>query len=67
MGKTILLGTVKGIRNRGRQRKNIKDLTGLEFGESVIEEWDALVRRITKTRPCNIQRLFTPLKKTIFI
>ena len=39
MAKTIKLRTVKGTRRRGRQRKwwvgNLKDYTGLEFGEPV--------------------------------
>ena len=38
LAKTILLGTVKGGRNQGRQRKrwedNIREWTGLEFAES---------------------------------
>ena len=38
LAKTILQGTVKGERRRGRQRKrwedSIREWTGLEFGES---------------------------------
>ena len=38
LAKTILLGTVKGRRRQGRQRKrwedNIREWTGLEFGKS---------------------------------
>ena len=38
MAKTILQGTVKGARMRGRQKKrwedNIKEWTGMEFGNS---------------------------------
>ena len=38
LARTILLGTVKGGRNQGRQRKrwedNIREWTGLEFAES---------------------------------
>ena len=37
MVKTVLQGTVKGIRKRGRQKKrwedNIKERTGMEFGD----------------------------------
>ena len=37
MAKTILQGTVKGARMRGRQKKrledNIKEWTGMEFGD----------------------------------
>ena len=39
MAKTILQGTVKGARRRGRQKKrwedNIKEWTGMEFGDSL--------------------------------
>ena len=39
MAKTILQGTEKGARRRGRQKKrweyNIKELTGMEFGDSL--------------------------------
>ena len=39
MAKTILQGTVKGARRRGRQRKrwedNIKEWTGMGFGDSL--------------------------------
>ena len=54
MTKTILQGTVKGTRKRGRQRKrwedNTKDWTGLEFGESVraVEDREGW-RRIVET------------------
>ena len=38
LAKTILLGTVKGRRRQGRQKKrsedNIREWTGLEFGKS---------------------------------
>ena len=39
MAKTILQGTVKGARRRGRQKKtwedNIKEWTGMDFGDSM--------------------------------
>ena len=39
MAKTLLQGTVKGARRRGRQKKrwedNIKEWTGMEFGDSL--------------------------------
>ena len=39
MAKTILQGTVKGASRRGRQKKrwkdNIKESTGIEFGDSM--------------------------------
>ena len=39
MAKTILQGTVKGARSRGRQKKrwehNIKEWIGMEFGDSL--------------------------------
>ena len=39
MAKTILQGTVKGARRRGRQKKrwedNIKEWTGMGFGDSL--------------------------------
>ena len=52
MAKTILQGTVKGARKRGRQKKrwedNIKEWTGMGFGESLRaaedrEGWKGIV------------------------
>ena len=51
MAKTILQGTVKGARRRGRQKRwegNIKELTGMEFGDSLRaaedrEGWKGIV------------------------
>ena len=52
MAKTILQGTVKGARRRGRQKKrwedNIKEWTGMEFGDSLRaaedrEGWKGIV------------------------
>ena len=52
LAKTILLGTVKGGRRQGRQRKrwedNIREWTGLEFAKSRSavenrEKWRKLV------------------------
>ena len=52
MAKTILQGTVKGARRRGRQKKrwedNIKEWTGIGFGDSLRaaedrEGWKAIV------------------------
>ena len=52
MVKTILQGTVKGARRRGRQKKrwedNIKGWTGMEFGDSLRtaedrEGWKGIV------------------------
>ena len=52
MAKTILQGTVKGARRRGRQKKrwedNIKEWTGMGFGDSLRaaedrEEWKGIV------------------------
>ena len=52
MGKTILHGTVKGARRRGRQKKewedNIKEWTGMGFGDSLRaaedrEGWKGIV------------------------
>ena len=44
MAKTILQGTVKGARRRGRQKKrwedNIKEWTGMGFGDSLREAED---------------------------
>ena len=54
LAKTILQGTVKGGRRRGRQRKrwegNIREWTGLEFGRSQRaaenrEKWRKLVAK----------------------
>ena len=54
MAKTILQGTVRGARRRGRQRKrwedNIKEWTGLDFSESQRaaddrKKWRQLVAR----------------------
>ena len=52
MAKTILQGTVKGTRRRGRQKKswedNIKEWTGMGFGDSLRaaedrEGWKGIV------------------------
>ena len=52
MAKTILQETVKGARRRGRQKKrwedNIKEWTGMEFGDSLRaaedrERWKGIV------------------------
>ena len=52
MAKTILQGTVKGARRRGRQNKrwgdNIRECTGMEFGDSLRaaedrERWKSIV------------------------
>ena len=52
MAKTILQGTVKGVRRRGRQKKrwedNIKEWTGMGFGDSLRaaedkEGWKGIV------------------------
>ena len=52
MAKTILQGTVKGTRRRGIQKKrwedNIKEWTGMEFGDSLRagedkEGWKGIV------------------------
>ena len=52
MARTILQGTMKGARKRGRQKKrwedNIKKLTGMEFGDSLRaaedrEWWEGIV------------------------
>ena len=52
MAKTVLQGTVKGARRRGRQKKkwedNIKEWTGMEFGDSLRaaedrEGWKGIV------------------------
>ena len=45
MAKTILQGTMKGARSRGRQKKwedNIKEWTGMGFGDSLraAEDWE---------------------------
>ena len=44
IAKTILQGTVKGVRRRGRQTKrwedNIKEWTGIGFGDSLRAEKD---------------------------
>ena len=52
MAKTVLQGTVKAARRRGRPKKrredNIKELTGMEFGDSLRaaedrEGWQSIV------------------------
>ena len=56
MAKTILQGTVKGARRRGRQKKrwedNIKEWTGMEFGDSLRaaedrERWKGIVATLS--------------------
>ena len=53
LAKTILQGTVKGVRRQGRQRKSWEDIrewTGLEFGKSQKavenrEKWRKLLEK----------------------
>ena len=54
LAKTILQGTVKGVRRQGRQKKrwedNIRECTGLEFAKSQravenMEKWRKLVAK----------------------
>ena len=56
MAKTVLQGTVKGARNRGRQKKrwedNIKEWTGMGFGDSLRaaedrEGWKGIVATLS--------------------
>ena len=55
LAKTILQGTVKGGRRQGRQRKrwedNIREWTGLEFGESqrAVENREKWRKRVAKS------------------
>ena len=75
MVKTILQGTVKGARRRGRQKKkrwedNIKELTGMGFGDSMraaedSERWKSTVttssvvpRRPSKLRDWDEMSIF---------
>ena len=66
LAKTILQGTVKGGRRRGRQRKrwedNISEWTGLEFGKSQRpvenrEKWRKLVAKssVVLQRPSQLR------------
>ena len=66
LAKTILQGTVKGERRRGRQRKkwedNIREWTGLEFGKSQRavenrEKWRKLVAKsfVVPQRPSRLR------------
>ena len=59
MAKTILQGTVKGARRRGRQKKrwedNIKEWTGMGFGDSLRaaedrEGWKGIVAAPTTSK-----------------
>ena len=55
LAKTILQGTGKGGRRRGRQRKrwggNIREWTGLEFGRSqrVVENREKWIKLVAKS------------------
>ena len=60
MVKTILQGTVKGARRRGRQKKrwedNIKEWTGMGFGDSLRaaedrEGWKGIVASVPRRPP----------------
>ena len=66
LAKTILQGTVKGGRRRGRQKKrwedNIREWTGLEFGKSQKamknrEKWRKLVAKssVVPQRPLRLR------------
>ena len=54
MAKTILQGTVKGARRRGRQKKrwedNIKEWTGMGFGDSLRAAEDREGRKVLLQR-----------------
>ena len=54
MAKAFLQGTVKGARRRGRQKKrwedNIKEWTGMEFGDSLRAAGQGMVERYC----CNV-------------
>ena len=54
MAKTILQGTVKGARRRGREKKrwedNIKEWTGMGFGDSLRAAKDGRMERYC----CNV-------------
>ena len=65
LAKTILQGTVKGVRRQGRQRKrwedNIREWTGLEFAKSRRavknrERWSELVAK-SSVVPKRLSRL----------
>ena len=65
LAKTILQGTVKGVRRQGRQRKrwedNIREWTGLDFGKSQKaeenrEKWRKLVAKSSVERSPNDPR-----------
>ena len=65
MAKTVLQGTVKGTRRRRRQKKrwedNIKELTGMEFGDSLrasedSERWKCIVA-MSSVVPQRLSRL----------
>ena len=69
MAKTILQGTVKGARRRGRQKKrwedNINEWTGMEFGDSLRaaegrEGWKSIVATssMVPRRPPRLKFLF---------
>ena len=66
LAKTILQGTVKGLRRQGRQRKrwigNIREWIGLEFGKSQRavenrEKWRKLVAKssVVPQRPSRLR------------
>ena len=66
LAKTILLGTVKGGRRQGRQKKrwedNIREWTGLDFGKSQRavesrEKWRKLVAKssVVPQRPLRLR------------
>ena len=60
IAKTILQGTVKGARKKGRQKKrwedNIKEWTGMGFGDSLraaedMEGWKGIVASVVPRGP----------------
>ena len=80
MAKTILQGTMKGARKKGRQKKrwevNIKKWTGMQFGDSLRaaenrEGWKGIVatssvvpRRPPRLRDCDEMRVTTVMLPT---
>ena len=78
MAKTILQGTVKGGRRRGRQRRrwenNIREWTGLEFAKSQRavenrEKWRKLVAKssVVPQRPSGLRDRWDERARYIYI
>ena len=74
LAKTILQGTVKGQRKRGKQKKrwedNLKEWAGIDFVSSARAAETACLRQLSEPRlrqQVGIEKCQTPVEKDILV